>query len=326
MKATWYEKLGPASQVLQFGDLPTPVPGQGEVRVKLSTSGVIPSDVKSRAARPLIAPRIIPHSDGAGVIDAVGPGVSPKRIGERVWIWNGQWKRASGTAAQWIALPEEQAVPLPDNVDFEAAACLGIPALTALRALTTDGPIIGKSVLVAGAAGAVGAYAVQFARLLGASQIIATVSTREKADYVAGLGADHVVLYRDEDVVERIQSLTEGRGVDRIVEVDASTNAKMLASIIAPDGLCAIYGSSKPEVSYDFGPMIVRGAGIRFFIVYELSAAARQETVLALNTYLRTGVLQHRIAKTYTLDQVAQAHLDVESGKLIGNVVIRCGE
>jgi len=326
MKAAWYETLGPAAQVLQFGDMPTPTPGPGDVRVRLATSGVNPSDVKSRAGRPLIAPRIIPHSDGAGVIDDVGPGVSPNRIGERVWIWNGQWKRASGTAAQWIALPANQAVPLPDNVDFDAAACLGIPALTALRALTTDGSITGKSVLIAGAAGAVGAYAVQFARLLGASQIIGTVSTQEKADYVSGLGADHVLLYRDEDVVARIQSLTQGRGIDRIVEVDASTNAKMLASIIAPEGLCAIYGSSKPEVSFEFGPLIVRGAGIRFFIVYELSEIARRETVLALNTYLRTGALQHRIAKTYTLDNIVQAHLDVEGGKLIGNVVIRHAE
>lgn len=168
MKAAWYETNGSAADVMIVGTLPTPSAGPGEVRVRVHASGVNPSDVKSRAGRPLSAPQIIPHSDGAGIIDQVGPGVSQTRLGERVWIWNGQWQRPFGTAAEFIVLPQAQAVPLPDNTSFEEGACFGIPALTALRALLVDGPVAGKSVLVAGGAGSVGAYAIQFARLLGA--------------------------------------------------------------------------------------------------------------------------------------------------------------
>ena len=178
MKAVWYERNGPARDVLEFGDVPDPVPGRGEVLVRVHASGVNPSDWKTRSgSRPMVAPRIIPHSDGAGVIEKVGPDVDPSRVGERVWIWNGQWKRPFGTAATYIALPSEQIVRLPDGTSFESGACLGIPALTAYRAVTTDRSPQGETVLVSGGAGAVGHYAIQFARLLGAAQIIATVSS-----------------------------------------------------------------------------------------------------------------------------------------------------
>nr|MCU0946075.1 NADPH:quinone reductase [Rubritepida sp.] len=184
MKAVWYERTGPAREVLVYGEMPTPNPRPGEVLVRLAASGVNPSDWKARGgSRPMIAPRVIPHSDGAGVIEAAGPGVDPARIGQRVWIWNGQWKRPFGTAAQYIALPATQAVPLPAGTSFEAGACLGIPALTALHAVRTDGGVAGQSVLVAGGAGAVGHYAIQFARLLGARQVIATVSSPQKAQH-----------------------------------------------------------------------------------------------------------------------------------------------
>lgn len=157
MRAAWYEKNGAARDVLEVGGLPDPLPGPGEVRVRIHASGVNPSDVKARAGRPLIAPRMIPHSDGAGIIDAVGTGVAGERIGERVWTWNAAWRRSNGTAAEYVVLPQDQAVHLPDNVSFEEGACLGIPALTALRAVTTDGGVFGKTVLVTGGAGAVGA-------------------------------------------------------------------------------------------------------------------------------------------------------------------------
>src|SRR5918993_120670 len=172
MQAVWYEQNGPAREVLQFGEMPDPEPGPGEVRVLVRASGVNPSDWKTRSgSRPMVAPRVILHSDGAGIIDRVGAGVDPGRVGERVWIWNGQWKRAFGTAAKYIALPSEQAVALPESTSYEAGACLGIPALTAHRAVTVDGSPQGQRVLVAGGAGAVAHYAIQMAKLLGAAQV-----------------------------------------------------------------------------------------------------------------------------------------------------------
>ncbi|MGV7240525.1 NADPH:quinone reductase [Caballeronia sp. M23-90] len=322
MKAAWYERNGAAREVLTVGELDNPVPQEGEVCVQVKASGVNPSDVKGRSSRPPMAARITPHSDGAGVITSVGRGVPESRIGERVWLWNGQWKRAGGTAAEYIALPAEQAVDLPDNTSFDEGACLGIPALTALRALTIDGTVLGKTVLVTGGAGAVGAYAIQFARLLGAARVVTTVSSDAKAQIAKGLGADDVINYRNEDVVARVKALTNGRGVDRIVEVDAAANAALYPAALARDGMGAIYGAGKPQVQFDFLPMIQSGAAIRFFIVYELSPAARAETVSALNGYLKTGALNHNVAERFSLEHIVEAHEAVESGRLTGNAVV----
>lgn len=322
MRAAWYEKNGAARDVLEVGSLPEPIPGPGEVRVRIHASGVNPSDVKARAGRPLIAGRMIPHSDGAGIIDAAGTGVAGERIGERVWTWNAAWRRSNGTAAEYVVLPQDQAVHLPDNVSFGQGACLGIPALTALRAVTTDGAVFGKTVLVTGGAGAVGAYAIQFARLYGAARIVTTVSSSEKAEICTRLGADHTINYKTEDVVDRIGDITNGRGVDRVIEVDAATNVEMLPGIIARDGLCVIYGSSKPEISFEFFPMILAGAAARFFIVYEMSPEVREQTVGALQGQLASGLLRHHIAETFALDDIAAAHETVESGKPVGNVIV----
>src|SRR5438552_861308 len=167
MRAAYYEKNGSAKDVLHVGEVETPNPGPGEVRIKLNTSGVNPSDVKNRAGltRKIAFPRVIPHSDGAGEIDLVGEGVSKSRIGQRVWLWNGQWKRANGTAAEYVALPEQQAVPLPKNISDEAGACLGIPALTAYHAVELALATGGNKILIAGGAGAVSHYAIQFAKV-----------------------------------------------------------------------------------------------------------------------------------------------------------------
>jgi NADPH2:quinone reductase len=323
MKAVWYERTGPARDVLVFGEMPTPSPAPGEVLVRLAASGVNPSDWKARGgSRPMPAPRVIPHSDGAGVIEAVGAGVNPARIGERVWVWNGQWKRAFGTAAQHIALPAAQAVRLPDNTPFEVGACLGIPALTALRAVLTDGGVAGRSVLVAGGAGAVGHYAVQFARRLGARQVIATVSSPEKARRAMEAGADACVDYKREDAAERVQELTDGHGVDRVVEVDIAANATLLPKVVAQDGLCVAYGSGAAEFTLPFFPMILRGIGVRCFIVYELSPPARAECEALLTRWLEEGALQHAIAGTLPLAECAAAHEIVQSGNAIGNIVL----
>jgi NADPH2:quinone reductase len=325
MHAAWYERNGPAREVLVVGEMPTPSPGPGEVLVRLATSGVNPSDCKTRAgSRPMAGPRVIPHSDGAGTIQAVGAGIEKGRIGERVWIWNGQWKRPFGTAAEYIALPAAQAARLPEGTSFEAGACLGIPALTAWRAVQTDGGVAGQSVLVASGAGAVGHYAIQIAKLLGAAQVIATVSSAEKAAHAREAGADLVVNYRGEDVAARVAEATGGRGVDRVVEVDLAANAALLPQVVARDGLCVCYGSGKAEMSLPFGPMILSGAAIRFFIVYELSAEARAQGLAQLGCWLEAGRLQHAVGATLPLERIAEAHEAVERGTVMGNVVLNC--
>jgi len=326
MKAVWYDRQGAAAEVLTYGDLPTPSPGPGEVLVRLAASGVNPSDWKSRSGkgRPMAFPRVIPHSDGAGHVEAVGEGVNRARIGQRVWIWNGQWKRPFGTAAEYIALPSAQAVPLPDNVGFAAGACLGIPALTALHAVLTDGGVTGQRVLVTGGAGSVGHYAIQFARLLGASQVIATVSGEAKAAHAMTAGADHTVNYRTEDVVDRVIALTGGLGVDRVVDVDVSGTAPMLPGLLAPGGLCAAYGANARTATVDFGAAIMKGIAVRYFIVYELTAAQRAVAIGALTPWLERGVLQHAIAAHAPLADCAAAHDAVERGSYMGNLVLDC--
>lgn len=323
MKAAWYQENGAATTVLKVGDFPDPILGPGDVLVKVEASGVNPSDVKSRAGRPLIAPHIIPHSDGAGTILDVGADVSRSRIGQRVWLWNAQWRRPFGTAAELVALPQEQAVHLPDSLGFDEGACLGVPALTALHALTTDGGVLGKRVLIAGGAGAVGAYAVQMARLLGASSVITTVSTAEKAGIVKSLGADHVINYKTENTIDQVREITAGQGVDRIIEVDAASNVTNLPGMLAQDGLYVVFGSGKPVVPLDFRAMIGLGAGVRFFVVYAISADARKSCVNSLTSYLRANLLKHFVAEHYSLSDIAAAHSAVESGRVVGNVVVK---
>src|SRR5581483_10741756 len=206
MKAAWYERNGPARDVLTVGEMPDPEPGGGEVRIRIHASGINPADWKSRGgpSRPMAFPRVIPHSDGAGVIDRVGPGVPTRRVGERVWIWNGQWKRPFGTAAEFIALPAAQAVPLPEHVSFAEGACLGIPAMTAYHAVALAGLGAGSRVLVSGGAGAVGQYVIQFAKRAGAT-VLTTISSAEKAAAAREAGADHTIDYKREDVGARVK-------------------------------------------------------------------------------------------------------------------------
>ncbi len=323
MRAAWYERTGPARDVIRTGTLPDPEPGPGEVRVRLAVSGVNPSDWKARSGvRPMAGPIVVPHSDGAGVVDRVGPGVSARREGERVWVLNGQWGRPLGTAAEYVVLPEDLVAPLPDVCSFEEGACFGIPALTAWRAVTVDGSVEGRTVLVTGGAGSVGHYAVQFAKLLGAAKVFATVSSATKAEHARNAGADVVIDYRSEDVAARIAAETGGRGVDRIVEVDIATNGRLLPRLIAKDGLCAVYGSAKPEFSLEFVPLIVSGAAIRFFIVYELEAKARRDAIARMNDFFARGLVRHTIAARFPLEDCAAAHEAVEGGRLMGNVVL----
>ena len=325
MLAAFYDKTGPADSVLQMADLPEPVPAAGEVRVKLQWSGVNPSDVKARAglrAGGMPFPRIIPHSDGMGVIDAVGPGVSTARVGQRVWLWNAAWGRACGTAAQYIALPHEQAVPLDDTISGEAGACLGIPASTALQAVLTHGGVAGKSVLVAGGAGAVGHYAVQFAKLLGARQVITTISNDRKAALAKAAGADIVINYRVENVAERVAAATEGLGVDRIIEVDVAANGAMNIELVRPGGDWIVYGSGAPHFTLPFFSLASRNVAVCVIMIYTLSDPDRQQVIDTLTRLLATGQVTHNIAERLPLARIVEAHENVEQGRSIGNVVL----
>jgi NADPH2:quinone reductase len=329
MRAAFYEKLGPARDVLQVADLPKPAPQAGEVLVRVHASGVNPSDVKMRLGTSSATnefPRIVPHSDGAGVIESVGAGVPGSRIGERVWLWNARWKRAFGTAAEYVALPAVQAVHLPDNVDFETGACLGIPALTAWQAVATDGGVAPTSkgdqwVLVQGGAGAVGHYAVQMAKRKGA-KVIATVSSDAKAARAKAAGADAVVNYKSEDLAQRVKALTDGRGVDRVIEVDFAANIAKLPALVADYGMIVVYGSGARDVPVSFGASILGNIGYRFFIVYNQPPELRCRGSNEVNDWLRQGQLIHSVAARYRLSEIVAAHEAVESGKTDGQVVI----
>ena len=323
MRAAWYAKNGDAREVLQVGELPTPVPAAGEVRVKVATSGVNPSDVKSRRGRPLIAARIVPHSDGAGVIDKVGDGVPPARIGERVWIWNGQWRRPMGTAAEYIVLPAAQAVRLPATIDFAAGACLGIPALTAFQAIHLLGDISGKTVLVIGASSAVGHYVAQLAAIDGAD-VIGTVGSAEKAKHALAAGVRTTIDYKNEPVAQRVKELTAGRGVDGIVDMDFSSTIRLLADgALAPHGTLVSYGSNvSGETPVPFPTLLFNSITLRFFLVYDLDPLDRQRALANLTDLLAAGRLSHTIGARFTLDDIAAAHEAVEGGKVLGNVVV----
>ncbi len=329
MYAVWYERLGPADQVLHFGEMEVPSLGPDEVRVRVHTSGVNPSDVKRRSGTsnlPLPFPRIIPQSDGAGVIEAVGTNVSPSRIGERVWLWNAQFGRPLGTAAEYVVLPGAQTVHLPDTVDFETGACLGIPALTAHRCLFADGPVRGQTILITGGAGAVGYAAIQLAKWGGAT-VITTVSSPEKAAVAQAAGADYVLDYRREDVATRIGEITSGNGVDRIVDVAFGQNVTLDVSVIKANGVIATYGSDADAYPpLPFYELLRKDITVRFILVYLLPDGARQQGIDDVNAALEAGALRPIIATRFPLRETVQAHQAVESGKLIGNAIIDIAE
>ena len=322
MRATYYERNGSAREVLQIGEIDTPEPGSGEVRVRLKTSGVNPSDVKARqgSIRKIAFPRVVPQSDGAGVIDAVGDGVPSSRVGERVWTWNGQWKRPFGTGAQCIVLPAAQAVPLLEAVSFEVGACLGIPALTAYHAVSLSGISKGANVLISGGAGAVSHYAIQFAKMRGAT-VLTTISSDAKAALARGAGADHSIDYKREDVGARVAQLTDGRGVDSILEMDLTANAKLIPAVIRQHGNVVVYGTGF-EANVPAGFCLINGITFKFFLIYEIVKAGRDAAIEEITGLLTHGRLLHNVAMSFPLEDSIAAHEAVESGKVPGNVVL----
>jgi NADPH2:quinone reductase len=323
MRAAFYEKNGSAREVLTLAEVDTPKPGPGEVRVKLKTSGVNPSDVKSREGRTrkIAFPRVIPHSDGAGVIDMVGDGVPATRKGERVWTWNAQWKRAFGTCSDYVVLPAALAVPLPAATSFEAGACLGIPAMTAYHAVEVAGAAKGKTVLVSGGAGGVGHYAIQFAKARGAT-VLTTVSSEAKAKLALSAGADHVIDYKRENVGERVMALTGKAGIDAVVEMDLAANAKLYPGIMHARSKAVVYGTGNMEAAIPAQFMLVNAAALQFVFVYELTPDERASAISAITRMLESGTLINNVALTLPLEDIVAAHEAVEQGKAMGNVVV----
>ncbi|MGH8640835.1 MAG: NADPH:quinone reductase, partial [Burkholderiales bacterium] len=301
MLAGWYEKHGPARAVLQVGEQPDPVPGKGEVRVRLHASAVNPSDVKARGgSRPVIPPRVVPNSDGAGEIDRVGAGVSKSRLRQRVWVYNGQWQRPFGTSAQYIALPAAQAIPLPRKVSFAQGACLGIPVMTAHRCLFADGPIDGMTVLVTGGAGVVGHYAVQLARWAGA-RVIATVSSPEKAEHARKGGAHATINYRTEDVAARLAELTRGQGIDRVVDVELGVNLATYEKALRPAAMIATYAAAAVQDSVLPSRLRQRNVTVRMVFVYTMPDAAKRQAIADIARWIARGKPKYAIAARFAL-------------------------
>ena len=321
MLAAWYEKNGAAAEVMKVGELPDPQPGRGEVRVRLHASAVNPSDVKARAgSRPIRWPKLIPNSDGAGVVDKVGPGVTSHRVGDRVWTFNGQWDRPFGTSAQMIVLPARLAVPLPEALTWEQGACLGIPVMTAHRCLFADGPIAGKVVLVTGGAGVVAHYAIQLAKWAGA-KVVTTVSSDAKAAHARAAGADIVINYRNESVVERIKA--ETGGVDHVVDVDFGKNLPVTAKVLRPNGVIASYASMGDlEPKFPYRDLFALNPTIRPVLVYTMPDAAKAHAHTDIARWLKEAKPVFAIAERYPLRDVVKAHLAVERGEKIGHVIL----
>jgi NADPH2:quinone reductase len=326
MRAAWYDRQGSASEVIQVGEMDTPEAGPGEVRVKLAFSGVNPSDSKRRTGfggQPHAFPRIVPHSDGAGVIDQVGAGVDPARMGERVWIYCGQWQRPFGTCAEYIAIRADHAIALPDGVDLIAGACLGIPSVTAHYAVFADGPVTGKNVLVTGGAGAVGNYAIQMAKWGGATKVIATVSSDAKAAVARGAGADLVLNYREADVAAEIMAATGGEGVDRVVEVAFGRNQATNVAVLKNNGVIAAYASdADPTPTLSYYAFQQKNALLRWVFMYIIPDEAAVRAHADISEWLAAGPTQHQVARTFPLAETAAAQEFLESGAATGSVVI----
>ena len=317
MRASRYTRTGPASEVIELAEVETPDPGPGEVRVRIAFSGVNPTDWKSRARGDVAFEFQVPNQDGSGTIDAVGDGVDAARVGERVWVYFAEWQRQWGTAAEYSVVPAEQAVPLPDGASFEIGASIGIPAMTAHRCLFADGPIAGKTVLVAGGAGAVGRAAIEIARWAGAARIVATVSNDEKAAIARDAGADDTVNYKADDAIARVQDL----GADRIVELSLGHNLELDLAAAGPNCAIVSYANEGGNPEIEVRSLMTPNINLRFMLVYTMPREAIEQSVADITTMLREGALTEPAFHHFSLEETAAAHDAVEQGA-VGKVLI----
>jgi NADPH:quinone reductase len=320
VKAALYERYGPAAEVLRVDEIERPEPGPGEVRVKIEASGVNPTDWKSRSGatpRPIDGFQI-PHHDGAGVIDAVGEGVDPARAGQRVWLWMAAAGRRWGTAAQWAVVPGRQAVPLPGGASAELGASLGVPAMTAHWCLFSDGPLDGKTVLVAGGAGAVGHFAVELAARAGA-QVVATASTPQKAEMARKAGAAHVVNYRDPGAADQIKAAAGA--VDRVIEVDIGANLGLDLQVIAPGSTIVTYAAQAGDPALPVRACMTANVVLRFVLLYGVPAAALDRAVTDISAALAEGKLTELPARHFGLSDIVAAHEAAEAGP-VGKILV----
>lgn len=325
MRAAWFEAFGAAQDVLQVGERDTPVAGPGEVLVRMATSGVNPSDVKKRAGSfpdLLDAGFVIPNSDGAGTIEAVGDGVDASRVGDRVWVYQAQYARRFGTAAEFVAIDEARAPRLPDAASFEVGACLGIPVMTAHRCVFADGDVAGQTVLVTGGAGRVGHYAVQWASQAGAT-VIATASNDADKAVCEAAGAAHVVNHRGAQVADAILDASGGAPVDRIVDVEFGGNLPTSVGVLRIGGTIATYASTNvPEPKLPFFQMMYKDITVRMVIVYAMPEDAKAHAVADIDKALAADALQHRIAHTMPLAEIARSNEIIEQGAVRGAVIL----
>jgi NADPH:quinone reductase len=337
MRAVIYAETG-GPEALHLVERPVPMPGPGEVRVQVHVSGVNPTDWKARRGGPELArlpfPEVVPNQDGAGTIEAVGEDVAESRVGERVWLWEAAWRRANGTAQEFVVLPARQAVELPDHASFDVGASLGIPALTAHRCLTVSdlgprklapGALRGQTVLVAGGAGAVGHAAIQLASWAGA-RVVSTVSSDEKARLARAAGAEQVVRYGGRDTADEIRSFAPA-GVDLIVEVAPAANAALDAAVLSPNGTVAVYASeSDTSLELDVRALMPGNIRYQFVLVYTVPAEAKDRAIADVVAAVADGALPvgeaaglplHR----FPLERTADAHAAVEDGA-VGKVIV----
>ncbi|MBY0377290.1 MAG: NADPH:quinone reductase [Gammaproteobacteria bacterium] len=323
-KAAYYQSVGKAEDVLKLGRFELDSPKNNEVQIEIITSAVNPSDVKIRHGYegPLRYPSFTPHSDGAGIVKACGSAVSQFKPGDRVWVYNAAWERNHGTASTLINLPEEFVVPLPDNTSFEIGACLGIPALTAAAALLSLECDRGDTIMITGGSGAVGMCAIQMAKMLG-FKVMSTVRSQEKARIATQMGADCVINTLTENPVEKIQQYTQDQLLDGIVEVDFGGNLNWTIPALKLNGIIAAYASMGQKTpTIDFYPMMFKQITLKPIFVYVLSKSMRARAIELVQKALEAKKLTPLIAKAYALDDIVEAHLAVEAGNKIGQVLI----
>ena len=325
MKAAWYEEFGKPEDVLQVGEQVEPAPQTNEVLVRLYASGVNPSDVKKRAGSApglLDSGPVIPHSDGAGIIEAVGQDVSSDRIGERVWVYQAQYGRSFGTAAEYVALDNNRAVELPEHISFATGACLGIPVMTAHRCVFADGDVAGQTILVTGGAGRVGYYAIQWAKSAGA-KVVATASNPADHEACTRVGADFVVNHRLESWGETVLDVTASTQIDRVIDVEFGANLNEVLKCIKTGGTIATYSSTQvKQPKLPFLSMMFKDLTIRMVIVYAMPESAKQLAIRDITRALEIESLQHRIAHQLPLSEIVRSHRLVEQGGFGGCVIV----